>query len=265
MCGCSTALIVFIVLLCWRSCPSCLSWWQVDCLLQRQDLGLQGFHRGSQLREHPGAVDTTWWLVFFRTRWAKCYLGHRDDEATSIMLLHEETWMKDVTPVQKRWDRGAVASAAPGSSSNSLASSAHCPTWPPYNLIICFPAGAFQYPKMGLTTPGRETGSLRLDTRRLARQQIWDHLELIKRNYNNYIKMVTLTKIVSVSNSHDQNMYNNDIICPCSSEVKKLRQCKTKETIYLAVYRLRKKSLALLIFITIYLATAWHIITRFYV
>ena len=38
-------------------------------------------------------------------------------------------------------------------------------------------------------TPGRETGSLRLDTRRLARQQTWDHLELIKLNYNNYINM----------------------------------------------------------------------------
>ena len=47
-------------------------------------------------------------------------------------------------------------------------------------------------------TPGRETGSLRLDTRRLARQQTWDHLKLIKRNYNNYIKIVQYKRHISL-------------------------------------------------------------------
>ena len=51
------------------------------------------------------------------------------------------------------------------------------------------PGGCVPIPQEGLMTPGWETGSLRLDTRRLARQQTWDHLELIKCNYNNYIKI----------------------------------------------------------------------------
>ena len=80
---------------------------------------------------------------------------------------------------------------------NRLASSAHCPTCPLYNLS--FPGGRIPIPQEGLTTLG-QTGSLWLDTRRLARQETWGHIGLIKRNYNNYIK-ITAARAQTIMNT----------------------------------------------------------------
>ena len=67
------------------------------------------------------------------------------------------------------------------------------------HFIISVSRGGIPIPQEGLTTLG-QTGSLWLDTRRLARQETWGHLGLIKRNYNNYIK-ITAARAQTIMNT----------------------------------------------------------------